>query len=81
MNLRSKRFTVKPVAKDGSNIERPRRWIALREMKHLWQAWKHSGNDTRDPALLEENPLRVAFCSADHFVTEGARSRMATGDL
>jgi hypothetical protein len=60
MNLRSKRFAVKTLAKDGSNIERPRRWISLREMKHLRQAWKHGGNDTRDPALLEANPLRVA---------------------
>src|ERR1700733_12158286 len=78
MNLRSKRFAVKTLAKDGSNIERPRRWIALREMKHLRQAWIHGGNDTRDTALLEANPLRVVFCSADHFVTEGPRSRMET---
>ena len=53
-------IAVKTLAEDGFNIERPRRWITLREMKHLRQAWKHGGNDTRDPALLEANPLRVA---------------------
>jgi hypothetical protein len=45
-NLRSKRFAVKTRAKDGFDIERPRRWIELREMKHLRQTWKHGDNDT-----------------------------------
>ena len=57
MNLRFKRFAVKTIAEDGSNIERPRRRITLKEMEHLRQTWKHGGNDTRGPALLEAKPF------------------------
>ena len=38
--------SVLDIGKSVLEIERPRRWIALREMKHLREAWKHGGNDT-----------------------------------